>query len=107
LIENISKRNINTTLIDIREETMTDIEEWTDTSEKDNQENLKTLNQVSLERHVIDFENNALRTTFANDTSIQIVSKNSLIQNIFNVFDQQINENSQYESVEEWAGFDD
>jgi hypothetical protein len=27
LIENISKRNINTTLIDIREETMTDIEE--------------------------------------------------------------------------------
>jgi hypothetical protein len=27
LIENISKRDINTTLIDIREETMTDIEE--------------------------------------------------------------------------------
>jgi hypothetical protein len=62
LIENISKRDINATLIDIRKEIMTDIEEWTNTSEKDNQEkNSKTLNLVSLERHVIDFENNALR----------------------------------------------
>jgi hypothetical protein len=104
LIENISKSiNINTTLIDITEEIMTDSEEWTDTSEKNNQEeNSKTLNYVSFERHVIDFENNALRTT-----STQIVSKNSHIQNIFNVFDQQINENSQYESVEKWADFDD
>ncbi len=61
---------------------MTDSEEWTNTK-KEEMNISKTLNQSSFESHVIDLEDNALLITFAND-----IMKNSLNQDILNVFDQ-------------------
>ncbi len=95
LIQNISESNtnINTTLILVKQDIMTNSEEWTNTKKKEIKLS-EILSQFSLETHVIDLENNALLITLANDTLSKIVMKNSLIQNILNVVDQELNEDS-------------